>query len=100
DEIDVEVVDLRSLMPFDRQAIIRSVKKTGKALILHEDSLTGGIGGEIAAVLAEEAFEHLDAPIRRLASLDTPVPYAPSLEEFFLPNTQKVVAALRNLAAY
>jgi len=98
--METEVVDLRSLMPFDKGAILRSVEKTGKVLILHEDTLTGGIGAEIAAVISAEAFEHLDAPIRRLASLDTPVPYAPTLEQFVLPNATKVAHALRALAAY
>ncbi|MBI3765193.1 MAG: alpha-ketoacid dehydrogenase subunit beta, partial [Ignavibacteriales bacterium] len=88
--VEVEVVDLRSLMPFDKEAILTSVKKTGKVLILHEDTLTGGIGGEIAAFISENAFEYLDAPIKRVASPDTPVPYAPTLEEYFLPNTKKV----------
>jgi 2-oxoisovalerate dehydrogenase E1 component beta subunit len=98
--IDVEVVDLRTLLPLDKEMILTSVKKTGKVLILHEATLTGGIGGEIAALIGEHAFEYLDAPIKRVASLDTPVPYAPTLEEYFLPNTQKVLDALRNLAKY
>jgi 2-oxoisovalerate dehydrogenase E1 component beta subunit len=97
---ETEVLDLRSLMPFDKSAILRSVKKTGKVLILHEDTLTGGIGAEIAAVIAAEAYEYLDAPIRRIAAPDTPVPYAPTLEQWFLPNTMKVLEALRALAAY
>jgi len=100
EDIEVEVVDLRSLLPFDKETILNSVKKTGKVLIVHEDTLTGGIGGEIAAVISEHAFEYLDAPIKRVASLDTPVPYAPTLEEYFLPNAQKVLAASRSLAAY
>lgn len=98
--VEAEIVDLRTLAPLDVPTIIASVKKTGKVLILHEATLTGGIGGELAALVAEHAFEHLDAPVRRLASIDTPVPYAPPLEEFFLPNTNKVLAALRLLAAY
>ncbi|MBI5216437.1 MAG: alpha-ketoacid dehydrogenase subunit beta [Ignavibacteriae bacterium] len=98
--IEVEVVDLRSLMPLDKEAILRSVKKTGKVLIVHEDTLTGGIGGEISAMITEHAFEFLDAPIRRVASLDTPVPYAPTLEEAFLPSAKKVVVELQKLAAY
>ena len=98
--VEAEVLDLRSLMPLDKQAIIGSVKKTGKVLILHEDTLTGGIGAEIAAIIAQDAFEFLDAPVRRLASLDTPVPYAPTLEDYFLPNTQKVVEALKTLVSY
>jgi 2-oxoisovalerate dehydrogenase E1 component beta subunit len=98
--VEVEIVDLRTLLPLDKETILSSVKKTGKVLILHEATLTGGIGGEIAAIIGENAFEYLDAPIKRVASIDTPVPYAPTLEDYFLPNTQKVVAALRNLAAY
>jgi 2-oxoisovalerate dehydrogenase E1 component beta subunit len=98
--VSVEVLDLRSLMPLDRSAILATVKKNGKVLIVHEDTLTGGIGAEIAAIISAEAFEHLDAPIGRVASLDSPVPYAPTLEEYYLPNANKVAAALRKLAAY
>jgi 2-oxoisovalerate dehydrogenase E1 component beta subunit len=98
--VEVEVVDLRTLLPLDTETILASVRKTGKVLILHEATLTGGIGGELAAIVADGAFDRLDAPIRRLASLDTPVPYAPTLEEAMLPNTEKVLAALRSLAAY
>jgi len=98
--IEVEVVDLRTLLPLDTETILNSVRKTGKVLIVHEDTLTGGIGGEVAALISEHAFEHLDAPVRRVAALDTPVPYAPSLEEYFLPNTKKVLAELQTLAAY
>jgi 2-oxoisovalerate dehydrogenase E1 component beta subunit len=76
------------------------VKKTSKAIVLHEASRTGGIGGEIAATLAEEAFEWLDAPLIRVASLDTPVPYSPPLEDYYLPQTKDVVDAARKLAAY
>jgi 2-oxoisovalerate dehydrogenase E1 component len=82
---NVEVVDLRTLLPWDKETVLASVKKTGKALVLHEDTLTGGFGGEIAAYIAEHAFEHLDAPVMRLASLDTPVPFAIELEQNFLP---------------
>ena len=98
--VDVEVIDLRSILPFDKQCILNSVRKTSRLLIVHEDTLTGGIGGEMAAIVAEEAFEFLDAPIRRVAAIDTPIPFSPPLEEFFLPNTDKIVAALRDLAAY
>lgn len=98
--VDVEVLDLRSLLPFDKPMILTSVKKTSRLLIVHEDTLTGGIGGEMAAIVADEAFEYLDAPIRRVAAIDTPVPFSPPLEEFFLPSTGKIVAALRDLAAY
>jgi 2-oxoisovalerate dehydrogenase E1 component beta subunit len=98
--VDVEVVDLRSLMPIDKQCILDSVRKTGKALIVHEDTLTGGIGAEIAAIIAEQAFGALDAPVMRVGAIDTPVPYAPALEEYFLPNAAKVCDALRALAKY
>ncbi len=100
ENVDVEVLDLRSLMPLDTEAIFSSVKKTGKVLIVHEDSLTGGIGGEIAALISDNCFQYLDAPIKRVAALDAPVPYAPTLEEYFLPNTEKVVKALRELEAF
>jgi pyruvate/2-oxoglutarate/acetoin dehydrogenase E1 component len=98
--LDVEVIDLRTLAPLDKEAILASVKKTNKVLVLHEASRTGGIGGEIAATIAEEAFEWLDAPPVRLASLDTPVPYAPTLEEYYLPQVADILAAARKLAAY
>ncbi|HYX42809.1 MAG TPA: transketolase C-terminal domain-containing protein, partial [Pyrinomonadaceae bacterium] len=98
--LDVEVLDLRTLAPLDKDAILASVKKTNKVLVLHEASRTGGIGGEIAATIAEEAFEWLDAPIVRLASLDTPVPYSPPLEEYYLPQVSDILAAARKLAAY
>lgn len=98
--IEAEVIDLRTLLPLDREAILTSVKKTNKLLIVHEDTRTGGIAGEIAAIVCEGAFEDLDGPIARVTALDTPVPYAPTLEERFLPNTEKVVAAARELAKY
>jgi 2-oxoisovalerate dehydrogenase E1 component beta subunit len=100
DGVSVEVVDLRSLMPLDKELILASVKKTGKVLVAHEDSVTGGIGGEIAALIAEFAFESLDAPIKRVGAIDIPTPFAPTLEEYFLPNKEKILAALRELAAY
>jgi len=98
--LDVEVVDLRTLAPLDRDAILQTVKKTNKVMVLHEASRTGGIGGEIAATIAEEAFEWLDAPVVRVASIDTPVPYSPPLEEYYLPQTKDVLDAARKLAAY
>jgi 2-oxoisovalerate dehydrogenase E1 component beta subunit len=98
--LDVEIIDLRTLAPLDREAILASVKKTSKALILHEASQTGGIGGEISALISAEAFEWLDAPVLRLASIDTPVPYSPPLEDYYLPQVKDVVAAARKLAAY
>jgi len=98
--VEAEVVDLRSLAPLDREAILTSVSKTSRALLLHEATLTGGIGGELAAIIAEDAFEYLDAPITRVASADTPVPYSPPLEAAFLPNVEKVVAAAKELVEY
>ncbi|HTS13704.1 MAG TPA: alpha-ketoacid dehydrogenase subunit beta [Candidatus Limnocylindrales bacterium] len=98
--IDAEVVDLRTLLPLDRETILGSVKKTNKLLIVHEDTRTGGIAGEIAALVCEGAFEDLDGPIVRVTALDTPVPYAPPLEQRFLPDAEKVVAAARELAKY
>jgi pyruvate/2-oxoglutarate/acetoin dehydrogenase E1 component len=98
--LDVEVIDLRTLAPLDKEAILKSVKKTNKVMMLHEASRTGGIGGEIAAIIAEEAFEWLDAPVVRVASIDTPVPYSPPLEEYYLPQTADVLDAARKLAAY
>jgi len=96
--IEAEVIDLRTLVPLDSDAILASVKKTNRLLVVHEDTRTGGMAGEIAAIVMERAFDDLDAPVRRVTSLDTPVPYAPSLEAFFMPNVAKVVAAARELA--
>lgn len=98
--VSVEVLDLRTLLPMDRARILETVKKTGRALIVHEATRTGGPGGEIAALIAEHAFLHLDAPIVRVAPPDTPVPYSPPLEEFFLPNAAKIAEAVRALAMY
>ncbi|MFA6470030.1 MAG: alpha-ketoacid dehydrogenase subunit beta [Bacteroidota bacterium] len=98
--ISVEVIDLRSLMPLDTELIFQSVRKTGKVLIAHEDNITGGIGGEIAALISDQCFQYLDAPVKRIGAIDTPTPYCPTLEEFFLPNTKKVIAALQELAAF
>jgi 2-oxoisovalerate dehydrogenase E1 component beta subunit len=100
DGVEVLVLDLRTLMPFDKEAIFSAVKATGKVLIVHEDLVTGGIGAEISALIADNMFQHLDAPIKRVGALDVPVPFAPTLEDFVLPNTQKVVKALRELAAF
>jgi 2-oxoisovalerate dehydrogenase E1 component beta subunit len=98
--VGVEVIDLRSLLPFDKPLILDSVKKSNRVLIVHEATLTGGIGAEIAALIAQEAFQYLDAPVMRLASLDTPVPFSPPLEAFFLPDVGKITAALQQLAGY
>lgn len=99
--IGIEVIDLRTLKPLDRDTILTSVRKTGKALVVHEDNITGGVGAEVAAFLAEEAFEYLDAPVTRLCGPDIPtMPFAPSLEDAYMPNTEKIAAALRKLATY
>jgi 2-oxoisovalerate dehydrogenase E1 component beta subunit len=100
DGIAVEVLDLRTLLPLDEDAILASAAKTGKVIVLHEATRTGGPGGEIAALIAERAFEYLDAPVVRVAPPDTPVPYAPTLEESFLPNAEKVGQAIRALYEY
>ncbi len=98
--VDAEVLDLRTLAPLDRGGIVATAKKTNKVLILHEDTRTGGIAGEITAILQEEAFDDLDAPILRLTSADTPVPFSPPLEAAFLPSAEGLKAALRRLARY
>ena len=100
DGLKVEVLDLRTLLPLDREAILATARKTGKVLIAHEDRLTGGVGGEVAALIAEHAFDYLDGPIKRVAALDTHVAFSPPLEEYILPNTNKIVEAIRELAAY
>ena len=100
-EVRIEVVDLRTLAPLDKETILESVRKTGKALIVHEDNLTGGIGGEVAAIIAAEAFDYLDGPVLRLAMPDVPaVPFSPPLEEYCLLNPEKIISAVRKLAAY
>jgi 2-oxoisovalerate dehydrogenase E1 component beta subunit len=98
--VQAEVIDLRTLAPLDRETILTSVSKTSRALLLYEARRTGGIGGELAAIIAEEAFEYLDAPIMRIASVDAPVPYAPPLEAAFLPSVEKVVAGAKRLVKY
>ena len=98
--IEAEVLDLRSLAPLDRDAVLATVAKTSRALLLHEATLTGGIGGELAAIISQDAFEYLDAPVMRVASVDAPVPYAPPLEAAFLPSVDKVVAAAKTLVDY
>ena len=98
--VSIEVVDLRSLLPLDVDAILETARKTSKIIVLHEATLTGGVGGEIVARIAEHAFEYLDGPIVRIAPPDTPVPYSPPLEEAFLPQVADVVAKARELAAY
>jgi 2-oxoisovalerate dehydrogenase E1 component beta subunit len=88
------------LIPLDKETIYASVRKTSRAILLHEDNKTGGIGAEIAALLAEDCFDCLDGPILRVAPPDTPVPFSTPLEEFFLPKTSDIVSAARKLAAY
>ena len=100
DDLSVEILDLRTIIPWDREAVLDSVRRCSKVLVLHEDTRTGGFGGEIAATIAEEAFEHLDGPVRRMAAPDSPVPFAPNLEKAFIPQVDDVVRALRELAAY
>jgi 2-oxoisovalerate dehydrogenase E1 component beta subunit len=100
DGVSAEVLDLRTLLPLDEEAILASVRRTGKCLILHEDTRTGGLGAEIAATVSEKAFEWLDGPILRVTAPDTPVPYSPPLEEAFLPNVRTLLAAVRKLVRY
>lgn len=100
ENVSVEVVDMRTISPVDEETMLASVKKTSRALVLYEAPLTGGAGGELVARIADKAFEYLDAPVKRVASLDTPVPYSPPLEEFYRPNKDKVLAAARELLRY
>ena len=98
--ISVEVIDLRTLLPMDDEAIVATVKKTNRVLVLHEDTRTGGIAGEITARINETAFEWLDAPVLRVTAADVPLPYAPPLEDYVLPQTNDIVRAVKRLAAY
>jgi 2-oxoisovalerate dehydrogenase E1 component beta subunit len=101
DGISVEVIDLRTISPWDKNAVLESVKKTGKVLVVYEDNFTGGFGAEVAATIAQDGFEYLDGPVTRLASPDVPIsPYSGILEEFVLPNPQKIAEAIRKLAAF
>jgi len=98
--IEAEVLDLRTLSPLDEEAVLQTVKKTSKVLLLHEAPRFGGFGGELAAIIAEKAFEYLDGPVLRVAAMDTPVPFSPPLEEAFLPSATKVLEAARKLTEY
>jgi 2-oxoisovalerate dehydrogenase E1 component beta subunit len=99
--ISLEVIDLRTISPWDKECVLNSVKKTGKALVVYEDNFTGGFGAEVAATIAQDGFEYLDGPVTRLASPDVPIsPYAGVLEEYILPNPEKIAEAARKLAAY
>ena len=100
DGVSVEILDLRTVVPWDKKAVLRSVEKTSKVLVLHEDTRTGGFGAEIAATITEEAFESLDAPVKRIAAPDTPVPFSPPLEKAFIPQVDDVLAGLKDLAEY
>ncbi|HEY2599834.1 MAG TPA: dehydrogenase E1 component subunit alpha/beta [Candidatus Dormibacteraeota bacterium] len=101
DGVSVEIVDLRTVYPLDREAIIASARKTGKCLVLYEDNFTISVGSEVAALIADEAWRWLDAPVKRLGGLDVPsMPYAPAMEDFFMPNPEKIATALRELAAF
>ncbi|PKB78997.1 MAG: alpha-ketoacid dehydrogenase subunit beta [SAR202 cluster bacterium Io17-Chloro-G9] len=99
--VDAEVVDLRTLTPLDTETVLDSVKKTGKVLIVHEDNITGGVGAEIAALVADQAFDYLDGPVSRVCGPDVPtMPFAQTLEDAYMPTADKIVDALRKLAAY
>jgi pyruvate/2-oxoglutarate/acetoin dehydrogenase E1 component len=100
DGLSVEVLDLRTLLPMDDEAIVATVKKTNRVMIVHEDTRTGGVAGEIAARINEHAFEWLDAPILRVTAADVPLPYAPPLEDYVLPQTADIVSVARRLVAY
>jgi pyruvate/2-oxoglutarate/acetoin dehydrogenase E1 component len=98
--MSVEVLDLRSLLPLDDEAILATVRKTNRVVIVHEDTRTGGIAGEITARINERAFEWLDAPVLRVTAADVPLPYSPPLEDYVLPQTQDIVRAVRHVARY
>jgi 2-oxoisovalerate dehydrogenase E1 component len=99
DAADLEVIDLRSLLPWDSETVYESVKRTGKCLVMHEDTFTGGFGGEIAAAVGEHCFQWLDAPVMRVGSMDSPVPFHPKLEASYLP-VERLGIAVRKLLAY
>jgi pyruvate/2-oxoglutarate/acetoin dehydrogenase E1 component len=98
--IEIEVIDLRSLIPLDEDAILASVRKTNRALVIHEDALTAGFGAEVAARITDKAFDSLDAPVKRVAAYDSPVPFAPDLEKMILPSVASIEKAVRELLAY
>ncbi len=100
DGIEVEVLDLRSLRPYDEEAIKATIAKTNRALIVNEATLMGSVAGEYASFISEHCFEHLDAPVKRLGALETPIPYAPELEQQMLPNADKIEQALRELVDF
>jgi pyruvate dehydrogenase E1 component beta subunit len=95
--ISAEVVDPRTLSPLDKQAIVKSVKKTGRIVIVSEDAKAAGVSAEIAAVVAEEALDYLDAPIKRVAEPDTPIPFSPTLEKFVIPDEESIIKAVKEI---
>jgi pyruvate/2-oxoglutarate/acetoin dehydrogenase E1 component len=95
--VQVEVIDPQTLNPLDKETILRSVEKTGRFMVLHQACKTGGVGAEIAAMVADEGFQHLIAPVRRVASADVPVPFSPKLENFVVPNEQRIVEEVMHL---
>ena len=98
--IDVEILDLRTLQPLDFESVARSIQKTGRVIVAHEDTLFCGYGGEVAARIAAECFSDLDAPVRRIGALDSPIAYSPQLEDVLLPQKDTVLRAIREIAAY
>lgn len=95
EDIQAEVVDLRCLVPFDKETVVNSVRKTGKALVASEDNLTGGVASEISAIIYKEAFDYLDAPVERVATLDIPVPFSPVAEDYTIPNEERIYAGVK-----
>jgi pyruvate dehydrogenase E1 component beta subunit len=95
--IDVEVIDIRTLVPLDQETIFASVRKTGRLVIAEEDNLTGGWGAEVAAIVADACLGYLEAPIRRVAAPDTPVPFAPVMENYYVPSVEKIITAVRSV---
>jgi 2-oxoisovalerate dehydrogenase E1 component len=93
----IEVIDLRTIVPWDKEMVLKSVKKTNRAIVVHEDTWTGGFGGEIASYISQNAFNHLDAPVMRVAAKDSPIPYAPAYENDVLPNEQKIKVEIEKL---
>jgi 2-oxoisovalerate dehydrogenase E1 component beta subunit len=101
EDLSVEVLDLRTLLPLDSEAILKTARKTGKVIIVHEDTMAGGIGGEVSAIIAEQAFDHMDAPIMRVGGPQVPaMPFSPPLEAMYMPNADKIAEAMRKLAEY
>ncbi len=98
--ISCEVIDLRTIIPWDKETVLNSVKKTGKVIVAHEDSRTAGFGAEIVSTIAEECFQYLDAPITRVAAIDSPVPFAPVLEDVTLPQERNITEAIQKLIQY